>query len=102
MVESASAPIVCPKCQSQMLAVSRFGVQIDQCTGCGGIFLDPGELEELAAAEARFYASQQPAAPPPQPGWSQYQDGPGYQPRRGGFLGGLFGEGHGRGYGGHH
>ncbi|GAA2411069.1 zf-TFIIB domain-containing protein [Mycolicibacterium llatzerense] len=99
---SAKPVVLCPKCVSQMLPVARFGVEIDQCTGCGGIFLDQGELEQLSQAEARFYAASQP--PPaqqyPQPG---YQQSP-YPPGRGGFLGGLFSsESHGYGHRrGHH
>lgn len=98
--------ILCPKCVSQMLPLQRFGVTIEQCTGCGGIFLDRGELEELAAAEARFYTSAQPPAPaqqyaPPPP---QAYPPPGYgQRRHGGFIEELFGGGrHGGHHGGHH
>lgn len=95
------AAILCPKCSSQMLPVPRFGVEIDQCTGCGGIFLDRGELEMLAQAEAKFYASSQPPPAPPQ----QYVP-PQQYAQQGGFLGGLFGGGHhdshhGRRYGHH-
>lgn len=98
----AKAPIVCPKCLAQMLPVNRFGVEIDQCTGCGGIFLDRGELEVLAQAEANFYGSgtqavpaQQYAAPPQQYAAPPQQYMPSQQyPPRGGFLGGLFGGGH--------
>jgi Zn-finger nucleic acid-binding protein len=43
-----------------MHTVDRLGVHIDQCEGCRGIFLDRGELEQVAAAEQRHYA-----APPP-------------------------------------
>ncbi|EUA44291.1 hypothetical protein I552_4063 [Mycobacterium xenopi 3993] len=68
-----------------------------------GIFLDRGELEQLAEAEAKFYsAQQQPQSPPsPYPPQQQYPAQPVYvegaRPR--GFLGGLFGEGY---YGGRH
>ncbi|MGH3528076.1 MAG: zf-TFIIB domain-containing protein [Pseudonocardiaceae bacterium] len=104
-MDDQSAMLLCPKCVSQMLPVQRFGVQIDQCTGCGGVFLDRGEMEQLAQAEATFYA----AAQPPQPAPQQYppQPQPGYYepPRRGGrFFEQLFeGEHHGeRRYRGHH
>jgi Zn-finger nucleic acid-binding protein len=102
--------LLCPRCVSQMLPVQRFGVTIDQCTGCGGVFLDRGELEQLSEAEAKFYAVQQPQPPPPTyPPPQQYAAQPGYfeGPRQRGFLGGLFGEGysggrHGGNRGGHH
>ncbi|BDE15720.1 MULTISPECIES: TFIIB-type zinc ribbon-containing protein [Mycobacterium] len=92
--------VICPKCGSQMLPVPRFGVEIDQCTGCNGLFLDRGELEALSQAEANFYAAAQP--PPPQqyiPSQPYSQQG-GY-PQQGGFLGGLFGGGHHGRYGHH-
>ncbi|OZM70184.1 transcriptional regulator [Amycolatopsis antarctica] len=53
--------MTCPKCQSKMRTVDKNGVHIDQCEGCRGIFLDRGELEQIAKAETAFYA----AAPPP-------------------------------------
>lgn len=92
-----TAPVLCPKCRSQMLPVSRFGVEIDQCTGCGGIFLDRGELELLAQAESSFYAATQPPPPPQYATPPQQYPPPAYQ--QGGFLGGLFG---GEGYGSQH
>ncbi|GAB3366348.1 MULTISPECIES: TFIIB-type zinc ribbon-containing protein [Amycolatopsis] len=109
------AGLLCPKCVSQMLPVNRFGVEIDQCTGCGGVFLDRGEMEQLATAEARFYAAAQPT-PPSQPAPPQYAapaqpyyPPPAYGERRhgGGFLGELFGQHeyrpqHGGHHGGHH
>jgi Zn-finger nucleic acid-binding protein len=44
-----------------MQTVDRHGVHIEQCQGCRGIFLDRGELEQLANAEQRYNAP-----PPPQ------------------------------------
>ncbi|MBI3059306.1 MAG: zf-TFIIB domain-containing protein [Deltaproteobacteria bacterium] len=41
----------CPKC-GEPLKERRFQkILIDQCTACGGIWLDPGELEEVAGRE---------------------------------------------------
>ena len=45
-----------------MKSYERNGILVDQCTGCGGLFLDKGELEQLAAAENAWHAAQ--AAPP--------------------------------------
>jgi Zn-finger nucleic acid-binding protein len=53
--------VICPKCQNVMHTVDRLGVHIEQCEGCRGIFLDRGELEQIAGAEQRHYS----AAPPP-------------------------------------
>jgi Zn-finger nucleic acid-binding protein len=46
-----------------MRTYERNGVNVDQCTGCKGIFLDRGELEALINAEAEFSAPAAPAAP---------------------------------------
>ncbi|MFE4451048.1 zf-TFIIB domain-containing protein [Streptomyces sp. NPDC056796] len=54
--------IQCPKCHAQMHTYNRNGVQIEQCSGCRGIFLDYGELESLTRLESQW--AQQ--APPPQ------------------------------------
>ncbi len=39
-----------------MKSYERNRVHVDQCTGCGGLFLDRGELEALVAAWAHFDA----------------------------------------------
>jgi Zn-finger nucleic acid-binding protein len=54
-----------------MHTVERRGVHIEQCQGCRGIFLDRGELEQIAAAEQGFYGAPMGApggyhdSPPP-------------------------------------
>ncbi|NEC30722.1 zf-TFIIB domain-containing protein [Streptomyces sp. SID8111] len=52
----------CPKCHAPMHTYNRNGVQIEQCSGCRGIFLDYGELESLTRLEVQW---AQPAPPPP-------------------------------------
>ncbi|GGX38250.1 zf-TFIIB domain-containing protein [Streptomyces chartreusis] len=52
----------CPKCHAPMHTYNRNGVQIEQCSGCRGIFLDYGELEALTRLESQY---TQPAPPPP-------------------------------------
>jgi Zn-finger nucleic acid-binding protein len=54
--------VICPKCQNVMKTVDKNGIHIEQCEGCRGIFLDRGELEQIAGAESAYYAQ---AAPPP-------------------------------------
>ncbi len=39
----------CPKCNNEMMQVVKYGVGIDTCATCGGIWLDKGELGELMA-----------------------------------------------------
>ncbi|MDX5578169.1 zf-TFIIB domain-containing protein, partial [Streptomyces sp. ID01-9D] len=53
----------CPKCHAQMNTYNRNGVQIEQCSGCRGIFLDYGELESLTRLESQW-SQQAPPAPP--------------------------------------
>ncbi|MFB6675293.1 zf-TFIIB domain-containing protein [Streptomyces sp. NPDC057684] len=53
----------CPKCHAPMHTYNRNGVQIEQCSGCRGIFLDYGELESLTRLESQW---QQQAPPAPQ------------------------------------
>lgn len=54
----------CPKCHAPMNTYNRNGIQIEQCGGCRGIFLDYGELEALTRLESQW---SQPAPPPPGP-----------------------------------
>ncbi|RSS34186.1 zf-TFIIB domain-containing protein, partial [Streptomyces sp. WAC08241] len=53
----------CPKCHAAMHTYNRNGVQIEQCSGCRGIFLDYGELEALTRLESQW-VQQAPPAPP--------------------------------------
>ncbi|MEV0848843.1 zf-TFIIB domain-containing protein [Streptomyces sp. NPDC049954] len=68
----------CPKCGAPMHTYNRSGVQIEQCSGCRGIFLDYGELESLTRMESQW---SQPAPPPqaypaaPAPAWGAPQHG---------------------------
>ncbi len=41
----------CPKCGQELTEQATEGVLVDRCAGCGGIWLDAPELEELLAAE---------------------------------------------------
>ncbi|MEU8931047.1 zf-TFIIB domain-containing protein [Streptomyces sp. NPDC048409] len=88
----------CPKCHAPMHTYNRNGVQIEQCSGCRGIFLDYGELEALTQMEAQW-AKPVPPAPqaypaPPAPAWGAPQQ------HHGGHYGGH--GGHGGHHGGHH
>ncbi|WP_406640311.1 zf-TFIIB domain-containing protein [Amycolatopsis sp. WGS_07] len=81
--------MICPKCQNMMRTVDKSGVHIEQCDGCRGIFLDRGELEQIAGAESAFYRQQPPpyGAPhgrpdSPRPYQGGYSDSP--RPYRGG------------------
>ncbi|WP_328899282.1 MULTISPECIES: zf-TFIIB domain-containing protein [unclassified Streptomyces] len=56
----------CPKCHAQMHTYNRNGIQIEQCSGCRGIFLDYGELETLTRIESQWTQQAPPPAAPPQ------------------------------------
>ncbi|MFE7792174.1 zf-TFIIB domain-containing protein [Streptomyces sp. NPDC057460] len=56
----------CPKCHAQMQTYNRNGIQIEQCSGCRGIFLDYGELESLTRIEAQWTQQGPPVPPAPQ------------------------------------
>lgn len=46
-----------------MRTYERNAVVVEQCTGCGGLFLDRGELERLVAAENLWHQQSVPSAP---------------------------------------
>ncbi|MFF1566019.1 zf-TFIIB domain-containing protein [Streptomyces sp. NPDC058293] len=80
----------CPKCHAPMHTYNRNGVQIEQCSGCRGIFLDYGELESLTRLESQWQQQVPPAPPAPQaypsapaPAWGA--------PHHGGHHGGHHG-----------
>ena len=84
------ATLVCPKCGGEMRTYERSGMNVEQCTGCRGIFLDRGELERLMDAESSYYGSRGYTPP-------RYDDDDDDEwkrrprrRRRGGFLGELF------------
>ncbi|RII18651.1 hypothetical protein DSC45_08530 [Streptomyces sp. YIM 130001] len=84
----------CPKCRAPMQTYNRNGVQIEQCGGCRGIFLDYGELEALTRLESQWAQQAPPPAPPAAPA-------PGYQaapppPAWGAPYGGHHGMHHGQ------
>lgn len=82
----------CPKCHAAMHTYNRNGVQIEQCSGCRGIFLDYGELESLTRLESQW-TQQAPPAPPVQQGYPAAPAPAWGAPHQGG---------HGGHYGGHH
>ena len=43
--------MVCPKCGGSMHEIDKSGIKIDECTACGGIYFDRGELDLLIEAK---------------------------------------------------
>lgn len=48
----------CPKCGEPLKERVFQKILIDQCVGCGGIWLDSGELEEVAGREEGSWLSK--------------------------------------------
>ena len=47
--ESAhSLGIKCPKCDGTLIETDFENIKIDVCSGCSGVWLDPGELTQIA------------------------------------------------------
>ena len=44
----------CAKCGAELQEVEFRGVKIDKCFSCGGVYLDDGELEQLAGRPGWF------------------------------------------------
>ncbi|MFD5114038.1 zf-TFIIB domain-containing protein [Streptomyces sp. NPDC058391] len=90
----------CPKCHAAMHTYNRNGVQIEQCSGCRGIFLDYGELESLTRLESQWGQQAPPVPPTPQaypaaPAWGAPQHGG----QHGGHHGGHHGKQHRQSFG---
>lgn len=41
----------CPKCGMDLLEIDYKSIKVDRCSGCEGVWLDPGELEAVAGLE---------------------------------------------------
>ncbi len=43
----------CPKCGCDLVERDHHGVKMDQCSECGGIWLDKGEMELIEEVEGK-------------------------------------------------
>lgn len=50
----ARLPFFCPKCDVEMDQVVIFGVSVEQCRSCEGMFFDKGETEKVVHRKLRF------------------------------------------------
>ncbi len=41
----------CPKCGMQLIEIGYQDLKIDKCSGCHGVWLDAGELEQVSKFE---------------------------------------------------
>ncbi|MFN8640719.1 MAG: zf-TFIIB domain-containing protein [Candidatus Binatia bacterium] len=49
--QAAAGPMKCPRCQAHLVERIEHDVTVDECSNCGGIWLDKGELEQVAHRE---------------------------------------------------
>jgi hypothetical protein len=42
----------CPKCGMDLLETGYMKIRIDRCSGCNGVWLDAGELEQVSKLES--------------------------------------------------
>jgi hypothetical protein len=47
----------CARCGNEMHPILFRGVSVDKCFNCGGVYLESGELENLAGKESGFFQS---------------------------------------------
>ncbi len=57
--------LLCPNCRTEMEPVVIGGVEIDYCPSCHGIWLDEGELQELAKYDAKEFKGVEQILMPP-------------------------------------
>lgn len=70
----------CPVDGETLVMVERYGVEIDYCPKCRGVWLDRGELDKIIErATADFMAGQGAAAPAPR-AFPASEPTPRYQP----------------------
>ncbi len=43
----------CPKCGMDLNEIDMFGVKVDECDSCGGLYLDHGEIHQLLEADKK-------------------------------------------------
>ncbi len=55
---------VCPKCDTGLLLARIGGVEVDYCDRCRGVWLDAGELEQLAGTALPEFQQQTGVVPP--------------------------------------
>jgi len=51
----AAAKGRCPKCAAELVAVPYRGIELDKCSRCQGVWLDFGELDQVAPEDSGFF-----------------------------------------------
>ena len=47
--------MLCPLCKEPLQTAERYGVEIDYCLQCRGVWLDRGELDKIIERSAQLY-----------------------------------------------
>jgi rubrerythrin len=54
----AAQAMICPRCGQTLQERVAHGVTVDECPGCGGLWLDKGEIEALASHDEQGWFSR--------------------------------------------
>lgn len=49
----------CPRCKTSLTAVTYEGVEVDTCQGCGGEWLDAGELKQINDIREKTFSAEE-------------------------------------------
>ncbi len=52
-LEGKPRPLACPKCQGELESYVFMEIMLERCQGCGGLWLDPGELDVIMKKVSR-------------------------------------------------
>lgn len=86
--------MLCPLCKEPLQAAERYGVEIDYCLQCRGVWLDRGELDKIIDRAAELYVPKAyhdedfPQYEPSQPGLHTVHRYP--EDNKGSYLEDLF------------
>lgn len=47
--------MLCPLCKQPLKTAERYGIEIDYCVQCRGVWLDRGELDKIIGRAAQLY-----------------------------------------------
>jgi Zn-finger nucleic acid-binding protein len=76
-IERVPTDLVCPAChEKRLMGIKPHGVKIEQCSGCHGVFLDPGEIDLLSLQSISDAVDRRQSASAPLRAPGGTKDGP--------------------------
>jgi hypothetical protein len=57
-VAKATGSMQCPRCGTALAPQAQLDVTVDECPGCGGVWLDKGEMEHIGRREEEGWLGQ--------------------------------------------